>query len=362
MLYILNYILLMKKLFTYLGLAVASNLSYGQYNTVWTYSTLNTGSSGYVGIGTKNNSGTTNTPVPAFNLHLHGTTDFMYSDDASAIQQGNSENVIISGHQSNFQTKATINAGKTTRIGMTNSTTGMTQTDGAVFQMSNNNLTIENREAGLFSLIAPGVSLTLTTGRAWLGGTLSSATTFAKMNVVSSTTDNGLYIQAPSSKYGLSIRSGALTDNAVQIVGTDGTTTRFSVKASGLTEIYTPSTVTTDKLLVISNSTKKLLQLTNDGILRSREVIVDLTTWADYVFEPTYSLMPLDALNTFIAQNKHLPNVPAAAEMTQKGLNVSESNVMLMEKIEELTLYILQLNNQLIEQQKQIQELKNTIK
>ena len=52
-----------------------SSVSFCQYNTVWTYSTLNTGSAGYVGIGTKNNSGTTNTPLPAFNLHLHGTSD-----------------------------------------------------------------------------------------------------------------------------------------------------------------------------------------------------------------------------------------------------------------------------------------------
>jgi hypothetical protein len=59
----------------------------------------------------------------------------------------------------------------------------------------------------------------------------------------------------------------------------------------------------------------------------------------DYVFEPGYRLMPVEELGAFVAREKHLPNVPAAAEMREKGLNVGEFQMKLLEKIEELTLY-----------------------
>jgi hypothetical protein len=73
--------------------------------------------------------------------------------------------------------------------------------------------------------------------------------------------------------------------------------------------------------------------------------------WADYVFEPSYKLLPLDKVEAFINENKHLPNVPSAEEMSKNGLDVVNSDSKLLEKIEELTLYIIELN-------KEIQSLK----
>jgi hypothetical protein len=71
---------------------------------------------------------------------------------------------------------------------------------------------------------------------------------------------------------------------------------------------------------------------------------------ADYVFEKNYNLMNLNDLSKFLATNKHLPEVPSAAEFKEKGLNVAEMNNLLLKKVEELTLYV-------IEQQKQIEDL-----
>jgi hypothetical protein len=62
----------------------------------------------------------------------------------------------------------------------------------------------------------------------------------------------------------------------------------------------------------------------------------------DYVFEPDYELMPLDELAAFVRQERHLPNVPKAAEIKQSGLNLSQFQMRLLEKIEELTLYTLE--------------------
>ena len=69
--------------------------------------------------------------------------------------------------------------------------------------------------------------------------------------------------------------------------------------------------------------------------------------WADYVFEPSYKLMSLDKVEAFTKENKHLPNVPSATEMANNGLDVSQTSKMFMEKIEELTLYMIEMNKEI---------------
>jgi hypothetical protein len=72
--------------------------------------------------------------------------------------------------------------------------------------------------------------------------------------------------------------------------------------------------------------------------------------WPDYVFKSTYKLLPLLEVESFIIENKHLPNVPSAIEVKENGISLGEMNAILLQKIEELTLYI-------IEQDKRISEL-----
>lgn len=69
--------------------------------------------------------------------------------------------------------------------------------------------------------------------------------------------------------------------------------------------------------------------------------------WPDYVFSDRYQLMPLHQLKTFIAQNNHLPNIPKAAFIEKEGFEVGDMNKRLLEKVEELTLYILQLEQRI---------------
>lgn len=69
--------------------------------------------------------------------------------------------------------------------------------------------------------------------------------------------------------------------------------------------------------------------------------------WADYVFEPSYKLMSLDKVESFIKENKHLPNVPSAEDMSKNGLDVTQTSAKLMEKIEELTLYMIEMNKEI---------------
>jgi len=98
-----------------------------------------------------------------------------------------------------------------------------------------------------------------------------------------------------------------------------------------------------------------------DGV-RTEKVKVDIAStngWADYVFKDGYILKPLEEVEKFVSKNGHLPNIPSAAEMVRNGLDVAEMDAKLLEKIEELTLYSIDLNkknktlNDQIQQQQQ---------
>jgi len=92
--------------------------------------------------------------------------------------------------------------------------------------------------------------------------------------------------------------------------------------------------------------------LVKGGILTEKVKValaVAGTDWADYVFEPEYksNMMSIEEVEQFTLKNKHLPNVPSAQEMVKNGLDVSQTSKMFMEKIEELTLYIIELNKEI---------------
>ncbi|BFM44210.1 hypothetical protein CFS9_28510 [Flavobacterium sp. CFS9] len=95
-------------------------------------------------------------------------------------------------------------------------------------------------------------------------------------------------------------------------------------------------------------------KLSVKGKIRAEEVKV-YNTWADYVFAPTYILPSLKEVENYIVKNGHLPNVPSAKEITEKGLELGEMSKIQQEKIEELTLYMIQQN-------KEIEELKSQVK
>jgi len=77
----------------------------------------------------------------------------------------------------------------------------------------------------------------------------------------------------------------------------------------------------------------------------------------DYVFEPDYQLMPLSELESYVAREKHLPDVPSAREIKEQGVNVSGLQMQLLKKVEELTLYMLKQEQTITEQGKMIQQL-----
>lgn len=85
------------------------------------------------------------------------------------------------------------------------------------------------------------------------------------------------------------------------------------------------------------------------------------TTWADYVFSKGYELKPLSVLEAYIKENKHLPNVPSAKEVESNGIELGKIASLQQEKIEELTLYIIEQDKKLQQTQQEIDELRSEI-
>ncbi|UXX79449.1 hypothetical protein N7E81_19045 [Reichenbachiella carrageenanivorans] len=81
--------------------------------------------------------------------------------------------------------------------------------------------------------------------------------------------------------------------------------------------------------------------------------------WPDYVFEDTYELNELQAVEKYIEENHHLPDVPSAAEVRKNGLDIVDMQAKLLQKIEELTLYVIELKKENKIQQKEIEKLKD---
>lgn len=117
--------------------------------------------------------------------------------------------------------------------------------------------------------------------------------------------------------------------------------------------------------ILLGDGTGYLMQLNNNGekfrinadgrtyvdnILTAKEIRVRTNVWADNVFDDEYELMSLSDVENYINENNHLPKVPSEAEIVSGELNVGEMQRLQMEKIEELTLYV-------IEQEKEIKDL-----
>lgn len=98
------------------------------------------------------------------------------------------------------------------------------------------------------------------------------------------------------------------------------------------------------------------------GTVRAHEIRVNTQKTADFVFEPDYQLPDLDSVKTFIQENKHLPGIPSAKQMEKEGVNVGNLQIDLLQKIEELTLHLIQATERAERQEKRIAEQEKRIK
>lgn len=210
----------------------------------------------------------------------------------------------------------------------------------------------------------PGVKLDVVTGLS-TGDELQNISYFGYSKLGQRT---GIYIQ--DIRY-----STPNVARSTKLLSVSGTGTTYN----GYIEFNPPATTSTTKSAIsFGHNNIELMRINQDGKVRIgsndrttptgyklfveegiltekvKVAVAGQVDWADYVFAPDYKLMPLEEVEKFTKENNHLPNVPSASEMVTNGLDVAKMDAKLLEKIEELTLY-------LIEQNKQIEVLKAEI-
>ncbi len=149
-----------------------------------------------------------------------------------------------------------------------------------------------------------------------------------------------LWTNSPTSQYGIGIQHGTFqfyTAGSDKMAFGYGSSTNFTETMS----FYSGS-----GQLGIGTANVGSYKLAVNGNVRSKEVVVE-TGWADFVFDEKYKLPLLSDVEKFIKANKHLPNIPSAEEIQTNGLKVGEVQTKMMQKIEELTLYVIELEKRI---------------
>jgi hypothetical protein len=214
----------------------------------------------------------------------------------------------------------------------------------------------------LISLIA--ISSGLTMNAQWNG--TNPVSTESNVGIGTSTVLNGLQIYKLNDFDGGSIRFGySGANDAVFSFGWNPSTSNDAFKLSYYPHNSTTGIINLYTIGINGNfgigTTNPQYKLDVIGTIRAREIKVDLNG-ADFVFENTYKLMPLNELDNFIKDKKHLPEIAPANEMEKNGTDLGILTSKLLQKIEELTLYTIEQNKKLEEQNKEFKILKAKIK
>ena len=211
-----------------------------------------------------------------------------------------------------------------------------TDTDAQSLTLNGNNLTISN-----------GNTVALPTTSVTAGNNITVTGNGTTTPFLISSVDTSLYANNGSINTATTVNNNRIVDmNNRNIWFNTSTSTAHGKMYIGNTTSY-PTTTGNYKLFV------------EGGILTEKVKVALRSTsnWADYVFANDYKLMPLSEVEQFISTNKHLPGVASASDLVKDGIDVVEMQSKQMEKIEELTLYVIQQNKKIEELQKQVQAL-----
>jgi hypothetical protein len=140
------------------------------------------------------------------------------------------------------------------------------------------------------------------------------------------------------------------------VSGTSGTAITWleNMRIDNAGNIGIGTSFPTEKLTVEGN-------ISANGFITTKKLTLTQIGWSDYVFAKRFKLRSLSSLETFIKQNGHLPDLPSAKEVEAKGISVGDNQALLLKKIEELTLYMIDMQKQIKKQAVEIQRLKKKI-
>ncbi len=130
-----------------------------------------------------------------------------------------------------------------------------------------------------------------------------------------------------------------------------------AIESKGILSICPGKENSQNDIVLFKNGDNEEMAKLQDGTLTLDQIRLNITTFPDYVFKKAYNLMPLEKLATFIETYKHLPNMPSEKEVLTHGMNVGFINTILVEKVEELTLYTIAQNRKLKLLEERLNEL-----
>ena len=108
----------------------------------------------------------------------------------------------------------------------------------------------------------------------------------------------------------------------------------------------------------LNNNAETFLIQANGNTWATKFTVTEVSNFPDYVFDNSYKLKPLSEVEAYIKEHKHLPNIPTAKEVEEEGMDLAELTRLQMEKIEELTLYIIELEKRQQKMEEEIEKLK----
>lgn len=140
--------------------------------------------------------------------------------------------------------------------------------------------------------------------------------------------------------------NGFLIDRALVSNTSGAAPVSFVINKRGSTLANAAFIINAQDNVGIGTSSPGTYKLAVNGDIHAKKLVVDNNTWPDYVFSEDYPLKSLQSVELFIKKNKHLPDLPSAKEVEERGISVGDNQAVLLKKIEELTLYMIEMKKE----------------